>query len=241
MQVLHCLPPADSGALTSGMSMSADPRYRGATMAMHSTVGLGLSALGAWVVGVALDARVDRTTQPPGPLRFRCWRRAFCLGRWRSIGPQGRARNAGNRQLPIILALGTTQTLAWASNTVAGDPGRSDRAISGSAKLDLAAFSASLVISACSAAHRPPDRSGRRQVGAVDFQSDAGGGIGAARLHPFDPVLMLAWLLLGVGMGCGLYDAAFGASACSMARRRAAARLPASRCSRALPPPSAGR
>ena len=48
--------PADSGALTSGMSASAVPEQRGATMAMHSTVGFGLSAAGAWVTGVALDA-----------------------------------------------------------------------------------------------------------------------------------------------------------------------------------------
>jgi predicted MFS family arabinose efflux permease len=48
--------PADSGALTSGMAMSADPANRGATMAMHSTVGFGLSALGGWLGGVALDA-----------------------------------------------------------------------------------------------------------------------------------------------------------------------------------------
>jgi MFS family permease len=47
--------PADSGALTSGMAMSADPSYRGATMAMHSTVGFGLSAAGAWGAGVTLD------------------------------------------------------------------------------------------------------------------------------------------------------------------------------------------
>jgi predicted MFS family arabinose efflux permease len=47
--------PADSGALTSGMSMTANPDYRGATMAMHSTVGFGLSALGSWGVGLALD------------------------------------------------------------------------------------------------------------------------------------------------------------------------------------------
>jgi MFS family permease len=47
--------PADSGALTSGMTLSAQPEYRGATMAMHSTVGFGLSAAGAWAVGVALD------------------------------------------------------------------------------------------------------------------------------------------------------------------------------------------
>jgi MFS family permease len=48
--------PADSGALTSGMTLSAEPAYRGATMAMHSTIGFGLSAAGSWVIGVALDA-----------------------------------------------------------------------------------------------------------------------------------------------------------------------------------------
>ncbi len=48
--------PGDSGALTSGMSAAASPDYRGATMALHSTVGFGLSAAGAWAVGVALDA-----------------------------------------------------------------------------------------------------------------------------------------------------------------------------------------
>lgn len=47
--------PADSGALTSGMSASAQPAYRGATMALHSTVGFGLSAAGGWAVGAALD------------------------------------------------------------------------------------------------------------------------------------------------------------------------------------------
>lgn len=47
--------PADSGALTSGMTMAADPKYRGATMAIHSTVGFSLSALGAWGIGTALD------------------------------------------------------------------------------------------------------------------------------------------------------------------------------------------
>jgi predicted MFS family arabinose efflux permease len=48
--------PADSGALTSGMSGAAEPRYRGATLALHSTVGFGLSALGGWAVGAAIDA-----------------------------------------------------------------------------------------------------------------------------------------------------------------------------------------
>lgn len=48
--------PADSGALTSGMAASAVAANRGATMAMHSTVGFGLSALGGWAGGIALDA-----------------------------------------------------------------------------------------------------------------------------------------------------------------------------------------
>jgi MFS family permease len=48
--------PADSGALTSGMTLSAKPEARGATMALHSTVGFGLSAAGGWVIGVAIDA-----------------------------------------------------------------------------------------------------------------------------------------------------------------------------------------
>jgi predicted MFS family arabinose efflux permease len=48
--------PADSGALTSGMAASADPAYRGATMAIHSTAGFGLSAAGAWAAGLAIDA-----------------------------------------------------------------------------------------------------------------------------------------------------------------------------------------
>jgi predicted MFS family arabinose efflux permease len=64
--------PADSGALTSGMTMSADPEYRGATMAMHSTVGFGLSAAGAWAFGVMLDAA-------GGPASSSGWLAGFAL------------------------------------------------------------------------------------------------------------------------------------------------------------------
>jgi predicted MFS family arabinose efflux permease len=64
--------PADSGALTSGMSMAAHPDYRGATMAAHSTVGFSLSALGAWGVGVALDLA-------GGPLSANAWMAAFSV------------------------------------------------------------------------------------------------------------------------------------------------------------------
>jgi MFS family permease len=62
--------PADSGALTSGMSASAVPAYRGATMALHSTVGFGLSAMGGWAVGVALDAGGGMDTQAGWLLAF---------------------------------------------------------------------------------------------------------------------------------------------------------------------------
>ncbi len=64
--------PADSGALTSGMSASAVAEQRGATMAMHSTVGFGLSAAGAWVTGVALDAG-------GGPASASGWLAAFAV------------------------------------------------------------------------------------------------------------------------------------------------------------------
>ena len=96
--------------------MAADPAYRGATMAMHSTVGFSLSALGAWAVGVALDAA-------GGPASASAWTAAFAvLASGILLGPLAlywsrRRRSAMSAsQLPIILALGTTQTLAWASS-----------------------------------------------------------------------------------------------------------------------------
>jgi predicted MFS family arabinose efflux permease len=64
--------PADSGALTSGMAANAVPEYRGATMALHSTVGFGLSGVGAWAVGVAIDAG-------GGPQDARGWLAGFAL------------------------------------------------------------------------------------------------------------------------------------------------------------------
>jgi cyanate permease len=64
--------PADSGALTSGTSASANPTHRGATLALHSTVGFGLSALGAWAVGVVLDAA-------GGPAKPSAWLAMFAL------------------------------------------------------------------------------------------------------------------------------------------------------------------
>jgi MFS family permease len=64
--------PADSGALTSGTTASAVPMNRGATLALHSTVGFGLSALGAWGGGVMLDAA-------GGPTHRSGWLALFAL------------------------------------------------------------------------------------------------------------------------------------------------------------------
>ena len=64
--------PADSGALTSGTTASAAPTHRGATLALHSTVGFGLSALGGWGAGVALDAA-------GGPAQSSAWLAMFVL------------------------------------------------------------------------------------------------------------------------------------------------------------------
>jgi hypothetical protein len=49
--------PADSGSLTAGMMSHAQPAFKGLTLAMHSTVGFGFSALGGWLLGLALDAQ----------------------------------------------------------------------------------------------------------------------------------------------------------------------------------------
>src|SRR6516165_453396 len=117
-------------------------------------------------------------------------------------------------QLPIILALGTTQTLAWASSyylpAILADPIARDLGIS--ANLIFAAFSASLVISAALGPRigRQIDLVGGRPVLSISNMTLAA-GLGLLGLAQSIPVLIVAWLLLGIGMGYGLYDAAFGA------------------------------
>jgi predicted MFS family arabinose efflux permease len=118
------------------------------------------------------------------------------------------------RQLPVILALGTTQTLAWASSyylpAILADAIAHDLGIS--ANWVFAAFSASLVISAALGPRigRQIDLVGGRPVLSISNLSLAA-GLGLLGLAQSVPVLVIAWLLLGIGMGYGLYDAAFGA------------------------------
>jgi len=118
------------------------------------------------------------------------------------------------RQLPIIVALGTTQTLAWASSyylpAILADP--IGRDLGASSNWIFAAFSASLVISALLGPRigRQIDLVGGRSVLSISNLTLAA-GLALLGFSYSIPMLIMAWLLLGVGMGAGLYDAAFGA------------------------------
>lgn len=118
------------------------------------------------------------------------------------------------RPLPLILALGTTQTLAWASSmylpAILADPMARDLGVS--ANWVFAAFSASLVLSALLGPRigRQIDLVGGRSVLSISNLVLAAGLV-LLGFATSIPVLVMAWLVLGVGMGAGLYDAAFAA------------------------------
>ena len=142
------------------------------------------------------------------------------MRRWMTRPGAGAASNdnglraVSGRQYPIILALGTTQTLAWASSyylpAILADPIAHDLGVS--SNWIFAAFSASLVISAVLGPRvgRQIDLVGGRSVLSISNLTLAAGLALLGVTHSI-PVLIAAWLLLGIGMGYGLYDAAFGA------------------------------
>jgi MFS family permease len=118
------------------------------------------------------------------------------------------------RQLPLIVALGTTQTLAWASSyylpAILADPIARDLGVS--SNWIFAAFSAALVISAMLGPRvgRQIDLVGGRSVLSASNLTLAAGLVLLGCSYSI-PMLVVAWLLLGIGMGFGLYDAAFAA------------------------------
>jgi MFS family permease len=128
--------------------------------------------------------------------------------------PERNASIMSQRQLPIIVALGATQTLAWASSyylpAILADP--IGRDLGASSNWIFAAFSASLVISALLGPRigRQIDLVGGRSVLSISNLTLAA-GLALLGFSYSIPMLIMAWLLLGVGMGAGLYDAAFGA------------------------------
>ncbi len=116
------------------------------------------------------------------------------------------------RQLPTVLILGTTQTLAWASSyylpAVLADPIARDLGISNT--VFFAAFSTALLLSAFLGPRvgRRIDAVGGNGVLAASNLVLAGGLILLGLTHGI-PMLCAAWLLLGIGMALGLYDSAF--------------------------------
>lgn len=116
--------------------------------------------------------------------------------------------------LPIILALGITQTLAWASSmylpAILADPIAHDLGVS--SNWVFGAFSAALVLSALIGPRvgRQIDLVGGKSVLSMSNLVLAAGLV-LLGFTTSIPVLIVAWLLLGVGMGAGLYDAAFAA------------------------------
>lgn len=113
-----------------------------------------------------------------------------------------------------VTALGLAQTLAWASSyylpAMLAAPMARDLGVS--VPTVFAAFSAALVASALLGPHagRAIDRWGGRPVlmGTNLVFALGLAGLGTAQ----DPAWMFAaWLVLGIGMGSGLYEAAFAA------------------------------
>jgi MFS family permease len=113
-----------------------------------------------------------------------------------------------------VVVLGSTQTLAWASSyylpaiiadRIAGDTGVSTNWLFGT-------FSASLILSALLGPRvgRAIDRAGGNGVLAASSALFATGLCLLASAHSL-ALLVAAWIVLGVGMGLGLYDAAFAA------------------------------
>ena len=118
------------------------------------------------------------------------------------------------QRLGVVAALGTAQTLAWGSSyylpAILADPIAHDLGIS--SNWFFAAFSGSLVISGLLGPRvgQQIDRVGGRQVLCISNLLLASG---LALLGASTSLWMMsgAWVLLGIGMGFGLYDAAFGA------------------------------
>lgn len=114
----------------------------------------------------------------------------------------------------VVAALGTSQTLAWASSyylpAILADPIASGTGLTRA--WVFAAFSASLLIAAFlgPAVGRRIDSHGGRGILAVSSLVFAAGLIVlAAATGPV--TLFAAWAVLGVGMALGLYDSAFAA------------------------------
>lgn len=112
----------------------------------------------------------------------------------------------------LIVALGATQTLAWASSyylpAMLAAP--VSRALGIENAFFFAAFSGALIVAALIGplVGRAVDRAGgRNMLCASNVVLAVGLSLLAIAQHV--PMLIFAWVVLGIGMGMGLYDTAF--------------------------------
>jgi MFS family permease len=116
----------------------------------------------------------------------------------------------------VVAALGTEQTLSWASSyylpAILAVPMASELGIPSA--FVFGAFSASMILSAMlgPVAGRAIDRHGGRWVLTISNLILAAGLVALALAQ--GPISLAAgWIILGVGISIGLYDAAFAALA----------------------------
>jgi MFS family permease len=121
---------------------------------------------------------------------------------------------ATSRAISTVALLGSAQTLAWASSyylpAMLATPMARDLGVT--APTVFAAFSLALLVSAALGpfAGRAIDRWGGRPV-LVASNAVFALGLAGLGLAPGPTAMFAAWVLLGVGMACGLYEAAFAA------------------------------
>jgi predicted MFS family arabinose efflux permease len=117
-------------------------------------------------------------------------------------------------RLFVILPLGITQTLAWASSyyllailaePIARDTGMNTTTV-------FAAFSGALLLAALVGPQvgKTIDRAGGRMV-LIASNLLFAAGLGLLAAANALPLVCVAWVFIGLGMGLGLYDAAFAA------------------------------
>ncbi len=130
------------------------------------------------------------------------------------IGEMSSAPTLPKRHGRTVALLGTAQTLAWASTyylpAMIAAPMAADLGVS--IPTVFAAFSAALVVSALLGPHagRAIDTWGGRPV-LVGTSLVFAAGLAAMAMASGPIGLFAAWLILGIGMGSGLYEAAFAA------------------------------
>lgn len=126
--------------------------------------------------------------------------------------PESPAQVPKTKRTRVVLALGSAQTLAWGSTyylpAILAAPMARDLGVS--TGLVFGAFSSALVVAAVLGplvGHRIDVSGGRIVLTASSLVFAA--GLGALGLAPSAGMLFAAWLVIGIGMAMGLYEAAF--------------------------------